>query len=275
MKNLYFLLILVSTFAYAQDLELKGVIDFTVPEGGSDGKAIHLYAINDIADLSVYGIGIANNGGGTDGEEYTFPVMSASAGDHIFLPRSIVAMTNYLQSLNHFQIVIEASIASQNGDDAVELFFNGSVIETFGDIDCQPTEDGTVTCPNYQYYENAWAYKEGSTWTFADAFCTDDGSTTSSTSSCPYPFLDPSLSVEASQELTFSIVPNPATHNHITINTLSQGVKQVMLYDLNGRMIIDKKINSNTLDISQLSQGLYLLQVRINNQLHTSKLIVE
>ena len=47
-------------------LDLVGVIDFTVPGGGSAGKAIHLVALEDIDDLSVYGIGVANNGGGSD-----------------------------------------------------------------------------------------------------------------------------------------------------------------------------------------------------------------
>ena len=45
------------------DLALQGIIDFTVPAGGSSGKAIHLKVHNDISDLSVYGIG-SNNGGG-------------------------------------------------------------------------------------------------------------------------------------------------------------------------------------------------------------------
>ena len=44
-------------------LALQG--EFTVPSGGSDGKAIHVVATDSIADLSVYG-----NGGGTDGQEY-------------------------------------------------------------------------------------------------------------------------------------------------------------------------------------------------------------
>ena len=44
------------------DLSLQGIIDFTVPAGGSNGKAIHLVALQDIADLSIYGIGVANNG---------------------------------------------------------------------------------------------------------------------------------------------------------------------------------------------------------------------
>ena len=44
--------------------------------GGAQGKAIHLIADNNISDLSIYGVGVANNGGGTDGQEYTFPAIS-------------------------------------------------------------------------------------------------------------------------------------------------------------------------------------------------------
>ena len=62
---------------------LQGIIDFTVPSGGSDGKALHVLVTEDIADLTNYGIGVANNGGGTDGQEYTFPEGSATAGQYI------------------------------------------------------------------------------------------------------------------------------------------------------------------------------------------------
>ena len=45
--------------------------------------------------LSVYGIGVANNGGGTDGQEYTFDAISVSSGDDILVVRSVSAMSSY------------------------------------------------------------------------------------------------------------------------------------------------------------------------------------
>jgi len=42
-------------------LELVGILDLDLPEGGSSGKAIHLKANQNITNLSDYGIGIANN----------------------------------------------------------------------------------------------------------------------------------------------------------------------------------------------------------------------
>jgi hypothetical protein len=162
-------------------MELQGIIDFTVPSGGSDGKAIHVLVTADIADLSNYGIGVANNGGGTDGEEYFFPEGSATAGQHILVARSLEAMEAY--GMTGFDQVLEASSdISQNGDDAIELYFGGGVIEVFGDVDV----DGTGEAWEYM---DSWAYKVEGAWTYGEVNCTD-GSETTCDSGCPYPFVE-------------------------------------------------------------------------------------
>jgi hypothetical protein len=162
-------------------LSLQGVLDLTVPSGGSDGKAIHLVATSDIADLSVFGIGVANNGGGTDGQEYTFDPISVLAGDDILLARTPDAMIEYFgDCISEFEHVITSnSSISQNGDDAIELFEQGEVIETFGDIDT----DGTGT--DWEYMDS-WAYMLDGTWIFGGVNCSD-GSETTQISTCPYP----------------------------------------------------------------------------------------
>jgi len=162
-------------------LVLQGIIDFDVPSGGSDGKAIHVYAVEDIPDLSMYGLGTANNGGGSDGEEYSFPAQVLSAGEHLLLARSTAAMSGYFGAcIGQFQTVLEATSAiNQNGNDAIELFFNGGVVETYGDVD----EDGTGTAWDYA---DAWAYRmEGGEWETAAVGCSSGGTTANS--SCPYP----------------------------------------------------------------------------------------
>ena len=47
------------------NLVITAVFDGPLP--GGTPKGVELYVINDINDLSAYGIGAANNGGGTDG----------------------------------------------------------------------------------------------------------------------------------------------------------------------------------------------------------------
>ncbi|MFL2623706.1 MAG: T9SS type A sorting domain-containing protein [Flavobacteriaceae bacterium] len=180
-------------------LSLQGVIDFSTP--GTWLKAIHLVASEDIADLSAYGIGVATNGGGTDGEELEL-TGSATAGDHILVARSGGATATiadvYMNASNTFDQVLIYNNASQglghNGDDAIELFFNDAVVETFGEIDV----DGTGQAWEYT---DSWAYKGADgTWTNAAVNCTD-GSFMMWDSGCVYPFVVDQQCTGASTDL--------------------------------------------------------------------------
>ena len=82
-------------------------------------------ATDAIADLSVYGIGVANNGGGTDGQEYTFDAIAVNSGANILIVRNASAMEAYLttagNNLFDHVLVDAGGSVSQNGDDAIEL----------------------------------------------------------------------------------------------------------------------------------------------------------
>ena len=248
------------------DLELQGILDLSL--SGSDGKAIHVIAIDDIADLSVYGIGVANNGGGTDGEEYSFPVMSVLSGDHILVVRSEAAMQAYFESCygDFNYVLLGNSTISQNGDDAIELFKNGSVVETYGDI----SVDGTGQTWEYM---DSWAYKIEGEWTYGAVNCTD-GSSTSSTSDCPYPFCS-GLSTSDLIHNEISVYPNPVDGGFVAIKSQILGEINVKLFDIMGRCVLSKQINSETLDVRAIGSGVYLLRVSVANQTSTTKLIIK
>tara|TARA_B100000767_G_scaffold3690_1_gene3489 strand:+ start:59 stop:1243 length:1185 start_codon:yes stop_codon:yes gene_type:complete len=191
-KYLYILLsfsLINLTISSQNNLELLGVLDLDVPTGGSTGKAIHVRVNQNISDLSIYGIGIANNGGGTDGQEYTFPSISLNTGEEVIVCRDTAAINSYFVGCTPFNLVIldNQAVITQNGDDAIELFENGVVIETFGDINVDGTGEPWE-------YKDSWAYKDtsgsvtfnGINWTMGGVDCTD-GSTTSISSNCPYP----------------------------------------------------------------------------------------
>jgi len=403
---------------------LQGVLDLSVPSAGSDGKAIHLVVTSDIADLTNYGIGVANNGGGTDGEEYTFPEGSATAGMHVLVARSAEAMEAY--GITGFDLVLDASSAiSQNGDDAIELYFGGNVIETFGD----PNTDGSGEAWEYL---DSWAYMVDGVWTYGGVDCSD-GTTTTCESSCPYPFvecadpvtfpvcedfengtegwtfidaggattdwmidtpansgessighgylpsdvayndwavspsydtsgladgtatvsyyeylnwsgdaqahnvyyttdyagdattatwvlltdaigtdaedvfvqrtfsipsaasvvigfqylntygadwniddmcIDGTLSNNDNEILDMKIYPNPVDGNYVTIQSPVQGVKEIQVYTVTGRLLMNTAINGETLDVSSFNSGFYMLKVTINGQTKVSKLVV-
>ena len=205
-KRIFFLCFFIgsiSIFAQTNALSLQGVLDLDVPSGGSDGKAIHIVASEDIADLSVFGIGVANNGGGSDGMEYSLDAVPASIGDDILIARSVEAMSAYFADCySEFEIIMVAnSSISQNGDDAIELFEGEVVLETFGDLDT----DGTGEPWEYM---DSWAYKVDGEWTYGGVNCSDDSQTTLS-SNCIYPVCDTGGDIlGCMDEIAFNYNPN-------------------------------------------------------------------
>ena len=166
------------------DLILTGVIDG--PLTGGTPKAVEVYVVNDVPDLSIYGIGSANNGQGSDGEEFTFPAVSATAGDFLYVASESDQFTNWFG----FAPDYTDGAANVNGDDALELFMNGAVVDVFGDVNTagtgQPWE-----------YMDGWAYRVDGTGPDESTFSVDnftysgpnalDGETSNASASIPFP----------------------------------------------------------------------------------------
>ncbi len=168
------------------EIELKGIMSLKIGGTSTNGRAIHMLVLEDIADLSVYGVGIANNGGGSDGREIDFPATSASAGDHILLVRDIDEMglsTYFGDCFNDFAQVIPSGGVNFNGDDPVELFKDNTVIESYGDVELDGTGEEWE-------FVGTWAYKLKGVWEYGQLDCTAN-STTTLTSACVYPFCQP------------------------------------------------------------------------------------
>ena len=166
-------------------LIITGVIDG--PLSGGLPKAVELYATADIADLSAFAIGSANNGGGSDGEEYTFPAGSVSAGEFLYIATEATGFQNFFGFAPDFT---HGTAVSINGDDAIELFMNGSVVDVFGDIN----QSGTGQ--PWEYLDG-WAYRNDSTgpdgstfvlgnWYFSSPNALDN-ETTNASAATPFP----------------------------------------------------------------------------------------
>ena len=183
--SVLFPLIFTFSFLYAQsDLIITGVIDG--PLTGGRPKAIEFYAVNSIADLSIYGFGSANNGGGSDGQEFTFPATGANGADFLYLASDAAKFNDFFG----FQPDFIGNAANINGDDALELFKNGAVVDIFGDINT----DGSGTSWDYQ---DGWAYRKDNTgpdgatfmlanWQFSGPNALD-GESANSSAATPFP----------------------------------------------------------------------------------------
>ncbi|MDP4826645.1 MAG: hypothetical protein NWR73_03095, partial [Flavobacteriales bacterium] len=162
---------------------------FDGPLTGGIPKGVELYALDAIADLSSFGIGSANNGGGTDGMEFIFASISVAAGTFFFVSTDETGAPLFFESsaLN----INAGSVMAINGDDAIELYEFGQVIDTFGDINAS----GTGTAWDYL---DGWAVRNcavaasGATfnaadWSFSGINIFDGVTTVNADASSPMP----------------------------------------------------------------------------------------
>ena len=70
------------------------------------------------------------------------------------------------------------------------------------------------------------------------------------------------------------IYPNPVDGNYVTIVTPVQGSKEIQVFTVTGRKVMDTVINGNTLDVSSFNSGFYMLKVTVDGQSKVSKLVV-
>ena len=158
-------------------LSFQGILDISL--SGSNGKAIHLRANQYIPDLSIFGYGVAANGNASPGQAYTLDSISVQTGDDILVAYSPESMSNYFGNCySEFEHTISGAVGI-NGDDAIELFEQKLLIDTFGVVGV----DGTGEAWEYL---DSWAYKVDGAWTYGAVNCTD-GATTNAESNCPYP----------------------------------------------------------------------------------------
>jgi hypothetical protein len=202
-------------------LMLTGVFDGPLLNG--QPKGVELFALDTIPDLSIYGIGSANNGGGTDSVEFTFPPRRVSKGTFLFLTGDSLEFQKFFGFAADFVHAGNNSSVNINGDDALEIFKNGVVVDIFGDINV----DGTGQ--PWEYLDG-WAYRLSGTgpdgsvfqvgnWKYSgiDVF---DNQTTNATAPKPFPLR--TYSRVAPQKLTANNdFGSTEVNTSLTINVLS------------------------------------------------------
>jgi len=69
-----------------------------------------------------------------------------------------------------------------------------------------------------------------------------------------------------------SVYPNPAS-NEISLLSLPENFRQihVSIYDLTGKLVLDKILDSDKINIQHLNEGIYLMQILLNDQIYASK----
>ena len=117
--------------------------------GGIEPSVIEFYALEDIADLSVYGIEIARDGAASDGEEYSLSAVSLDSGKFY----TVSSNDLYYKSWFGDNPSQQSLYNNFDGDDAIILYKNDSIVDVFG----TPGKDGSGELLDYTL---GWAYRK-------------------------------------------------------------------------------------------------------------------
>ena len=82
------------------------------------------------------------------------------------------------------------------------------------------------------------------------------------------------MSIDDVELSDLKIYPNPVDGNYVTILSPVNGTKYIEVFDINGRRVMDTTINNDTLDVSSINSGFYMIKVTIDGQSKISKLVV-
>ena len=83
------------------------------------------------------------------------------------------------------------------------------------------------------------------------------------------------FSIEDNEILEMFVYPNPVDGNYITILSPVEGLKEIQIYSVTGRKVLETITNENSLYVGLLNSGFYILKVSINGQSKTSKLVIK
>lgn len=256
------------------DMLITGVFDG--PLSGGTPKVIELYVVRDISDLSTFGVGSANNGGGTDGQEFTFPDVSAVAGEFIYISSEAPNFNAFFG----FDSDYVSNVANNNGDDAVELFQNGEVIDTFGEIEYDSAGDQDWL------YTDGWAYRVDNTGPDASTFVlsnwsfsgvgenSDDTTQDSATNPWPIGTFTTTLSAGEFSFNEIKLYPNPVSNGVLNLETSSNEALNVEFYNMLGQRVLTSKASKN-INVSSLNAGIYLVKINQGSSSLTKKIVIE
>jgi hypothetical protein len=84
------------------------------------------------------------------------------------------------------------------------------------------------------------------------------------------------ISAPKGEEISdFKLYPNPTFDDVVYVTTKNNGTKDITVYDIFGEVVLRDRISSNSLNISQLIPGIYVLSITENQQTMTRKLVVK
>ena len=227
-------------------------------EGSGSNKALEIANFTGAdVNLSAYTIKLNVNGGASWGPALSFPTNASIINGDVYVVMNGGSSICTTEADYFFN-----DMTSFNGNDAIGLFKNDVLLDIIGEFQVNTNfaqnttlvRKPTIDRPTTTFDINEWN-------AFPSNNCDDLGNHTQT------------LSTDDMELDTFRIYPNPV-NDVLHINLLYAKQTQVEVYDVLGKLVVSKTIfNSETIQTSSLTDGIYILRLTQGNSTVSKKLI--
>ncbi|MEN9323763.1 MAG: hypothetical protein RL699_1543 [Bacteroidota bacterium] len=83
------------------------------------------------------------------------------------------------------------------------------------------------------------------------------------------------LAVNAPSIKGLKVYPNPVTNGRLAVETAANSSKTIAIYDLVGKQVFATVTNENSIDVSNLQAGIYIINITEAGKTATQKLVIE
>lgn len=229
-------------------------------EGSSNNKVIEIGNFTgSVINLSAYTIARNTNSGGSWGTALQLTGSIANEDVHV-----IARGNASTQAQAEADQLSSSDAMSFNGDDPIGLFKNGVLIDIFGNFNGSNNFSDVTYRRKSSVYQPTTAFDLTGEW---DSFAVDSFEDIGNHAQ--------TLSTTNTTINSIAFHPNPVQQNTLFFDMLE--TIEVNIYNILGKLVIRKKLHSTNpvLDISHLNKGIYLVNIRLENQNITKRLIRE
>jgi endonuclease I/chitodextrinase len=233
-------------------------------EGSSNNKAIEIAnATGASVSMSVYSIKKQTNGAGAWSTGLALSGTLANNGKFVIVNSSIASACYSTATANLSTAAAEMAF---NGNDAIGLFKNGTLIDVIGtfnggsaDFSADETlrRKSTATVPNTTFNKTAdWDVYSVDT-------CSGLGNKTNATEAI------------AKNDVDFNVYPNPSNGNfNISFDNSNQNYS-IEIFSAVGQKVFEKEnTTSSSIAVSNLSKGIYLVKLTKGSKSITKKIVI-
>jgi len=100
-----------------------------------------------------------------------------------------------------------------------------------------------------------------------------DATYTTNVAAIPNALMLFTLSTESFLNSAIGLYPNPATNSLSISNSSNLGINEIQIFDITGKQVIKTSLINNTVDVSSLNSGMYLVHIKGDNFNIVKKLV--